>query len=150
RRLGFIFQFFNLMPTLTSVENVALPRLLDGEKMKAIEPRARELLKMIGMSHRMDHRPDQLSGGEMQRVAIARALVSDPLLTLADEPTGNLDSKTGALVLDLLSKMVKEHGHTVLMVTHDSKASCYGDRLITLSDGKMQSDGPPSQSAGTH
>ena len=140
RKLGFIFQFFNLLPTLTALENVALPQLLDNKKMREIEPKAKELLKMMGLGHRMEHRPDQLSGGEMQRVAIARALVSDPLLILADEPTGNLDSKTGESVLRLLSDMVQEHGQTIVMVTHDLNAAAYGTRLITLRDGVIESD----------
>jgi putative ABC transport system ATP-binding protein len=143
RRLGFIFQFFNLLPTLTAIENVALPLLLDGQSLGRIAPKARELLKLIGLEHRMDHRPDQLSGGEMQRVAIARALVADPLLILADEPTGNLDTKTGATVLELLARMAKERGHTILMVTHDPRAASYGDRLVTLRDGLIESDGAP-------
>lgn len=140
RKLGFIFQFFNLLPTLTALENVALPRLLDGEAMKTVEPKAKELLEMMGLSSRMDHRPDQLSGGEMQRVAIARALVTDPLLILADEPTGNLDSKTGESVLSLLSSMAREKGHTILMVTHDSNAASFGTRLVKLRDGLLESD----------
>lgn len=140
RKLGFIFQFFNLLPTLTALENVALPRLLDGEAMKAVEPKAKELLEMMGLGSRMDHRPDQLSGGEMQRVAIARALVTDPLLILADEPTGNLDSKTGESVLSLLSTMAREKGHTILMVTHDSNAASFGTRLVKLRDGLLESD----------
>lgn len=140
RRLGFIFQFFNLLPTLTALENVALPRLLDGESISHVENKAKELLTLMGLSRRMDHRPDQLSGGEMQRVAIARALVTDPLLILADEPTGNLDSKTGAAVLELLSDMAREKGHTIVMVTHDSNAASYGTRLIRLKDGEVESD----------
>ena len=140
RKLGFIFQFFNLLPTLTALENVALPKLLDNKPMREIEPKARELLKMMGLGKRMDHRPDQLSGGEMQRVAIARSLVSDPLLILADEPTGNLDSKMGEIILTLLSKMVQEQGQTIIMVTHDLNAASYGSRLITLRDGLMESD----------
>lgn len=140
RKLGFIFQFFNLLPTLSALENVALPRLLDGEPLKAVEPKAKELLEMMGLGSRMDHRPDQLSGGEMQRVAIARALVTDPLLILADEPTGNLDSKTGESVLTLLSQMAKERGHTILMVTHDANAASYGTRLVKLRDGLLESD----------
>jgi len=144
QRLGFIFQFFNLLPTLTALENVALPLLLDGKTMKDIAPKAQELLKMIGLPHRMDHRPDQLSGGEMQRVAIARALVTEPLLILADEPTGNLDTKTGVTVLELLARTVKERGHTLLMVTHDPRAASFGDRLITLRDGVIESDGAPT------
>jgi len=143
RRLGFIFQFFNLLPTLTALENVALPLLLDGQSITRIAPKARELLEMMGLRNRADHRPDQLSGGEMQRVAIARALIADPLLILADEPTGNLDTKTGATVLELLAKMAKERGHTILMVTHDPRAASYGDRLVTLRDGLIESDGAP-------
>ena len=140
RKLGFIFQFFNLLPTLTAIENVALPQLLDGRPMSVIRKRAEELLTQLGLSHRLEHRPDQLSGGEMQRVAIARALISDPVLILADEPTGNLDSRTGTLVLETLASMAKERGHTILMVTHDPKAASYGTRLIQLRDGLIESD----------
>jgi putative ABC transport system ATP-binding protein len=140
RKLGFIFQFFNLLPTLSAVENVALPLLLDGKSMPEIEGRAKELLKTMGIEKRMHHKPDQLSGGEMQRVAIARALMSDPLLILADEPTGNLDSKTGESVLTLLAEMVKQTGKTVVMVTHDPKAASFGSRLIRVRDGAIESD----------
>jgi putative ABC transport system ATP-binding protein len=150
RKLGFIFQFFNLLPTLNAIENVSLPRLLDRESMKSIEPRAKELLKMMGMEKRMTHKPDQLSGGEMQRVAIARALISDPLLLLADEPTGNLDSKTGESVLLLLSHMVKETGKTIVMVTHDLKAASFGTRLIRLRDGLLESDEPTTRGPDAH
>jgi putative ABC transport system ATP-binding protein len=143
RKLGFIFQFFNLLPALSAIENVALPQLLDGLAFEEIEPKAKALLEMMGMSKRIHHRPDQLSGGEMQRVAIARALVSDPLLILADEPTGNLDSKTGTTVLQLLADLVKEKQQTILMVTHDLKAASYGGRLIKVRDGSIESDGPP-------
>ena len=140
RKLGFIFQFFNLLPTLSALENVSLPRLLDGEPMKAIEKRATELLNEMGLGHRMHHKPDQMSGGEMQRVAIARALISDPVLLLADEPTGNLDSKTGESILTLLKKMSRDRGKTIVMVTHDPKAAATADRLIKLRDGKLESD----------
>ncbi len=145
RNLGFIFQFFNLLPTLTALENVALPRLLENHKMKDITPRATELLKMMNLGNRLDHRPNQLSGGEMQRVAIARALLSKPLLILADEPTGNLDSKTGESILNLLSNMVRENGQTVVMVTHDLNAASYGTRLIKFRDGSIASDQMISQ-----
>jgi putative ABC transport system ATP-binding protein len=144
RRLGFIFQFFNLLPTLTALENVALPCLLDGKSLSEVAPKAKELLEMMNLGKRIDHRPDQLSGGEMQRVAIARALVTDPLLILADEPTGNLDTKTGTTVLELLARMVKERGHTILMVTHDPRAASFGTRLVTLRDGLIESDGKPA------
>jgi len=140
QKLGFIFQFFNLLPTLSALENVALPRLLNGESIQSIRPKAEELLKMMGLEKRMDHKPDQLSGGEMQRVAIARALVADPLMIFADEPTGNLDSKTGESVLKLMQSLVKEHGKTIVMVTHDSKAASYGTRLIKMKDGLLDSD----------
>lgn len=140
RHLGFIFQFFYLLPTLTALENVALPLLIDGKSISDISPRAIELLNLIGLQHRINHRPDQLSGGEMQRVAIARALITDPLLIVADEPTGNLDSKTGIMVLELLQTMAREQGHTILMATHDANAASYGDRLITIRDGMIESD----------
>ncbi len=140
QKLGFIFQFFNLLPTLSALENVALPRLLNGESIKDIRPKAEELLKMMGLEKRMEHKPDQLSGGEMQRVAIARALVGDPIMILADEPTGNLDSKTGEAVLKLLQNLVNEHGKTIVMVTHDSKAASFANRLICLKDGTLDTD----------
>ncbi|MCC7442828.1 MAG: ABC transporter ATP-binding protein [Bdellovibrionales bacterium] len=143
RKLGFIFQFFNLIPTLSAAENVALPRLLDGEPMAKILSKATELLDRMGLKTRMNHRPDQLSGGEMQRVAIARALVTDPVLILADEPTGNLDSATGNGVLELLERLCREQGQTIVMVTHDLAAATYGTRLIRLRDGHVESDGPP-------
>ncbi len=151
-KLGFIFQFFNLLPTLTAIENVALPRLLGEEKMSNIEPKARELLTTMGLAERMHHRPDQLSGGEMQRVAIARALVSDPLLILADEPTGNLDSKTGESILRFMQDMVIKRGHTIVMVTHDPNAARFGTRLIKLRDGKIESDQKitPEQTPAVH
>ncbi|NDG84353.1 MAG: ABC transporter ATP-binding protein [Proteobacteria bacterium] len=140
KKLGFIFQFFNLLPTLSALENVCLPRLLGSESIKKIEPRARELLTLMGLENRMDHKPDQLSGGEMQRVAIARALISDPALILADEPTGNLDTKTGEAILGLLKEMSKTTGKTIVMVTHDPKAASYGNRLIHMKDGALESD----------
>jgi putative ABC transport system ATP-binding protein len=140
QKLGFIFQFFNLLPTLTAIENVALPRLLGNESIRKIEPRAKELLAMMGLSDRIHHKPDQLSGGEMQRVAIARALVSDPLMILADEPTGNLDTRTGEVILGYLQKLSREMGKTVVMVTHDSKAASFGNRLIRVKDGRVESD----------
>jgi putative ABC transport system ATP-binding protein len=137
RRLGFIFQFFNLLPTMKAWENVALPRLLDGEKLKDVQPRAVELLEKVGLGGRVDHKPSQLSGGEMQRVAVARALVADPLLVLADEPTGNLDSASGQAVLDLLRSIVTEEGRTVVIVTHDAKAASMADKQVSLRDGVL-------------
>lgn len=143
RKLGFVFQFFNLLPTMTAWENVALPRLLDGQRLSALKPRAVELLDRVGLGPRVGHKPSQLSGGEMQRVAIARALVSDPVLILADEPTGNLDSRSGKAVLELLRSTVKEDGKTVVMVTHDPRLAAYGDRILTLQDGKLIDDCSP-------
>ncbi len=136
-RLGFVFQFFNLIPTLNALENVALPRLLEGEGMAQVETKARELLKRMDLGHRLEHKPNQLSGGEMQRVALARALVSDPALILADEPTGALDSKTSDTVLTLLRSLAVENGQAILMVTHDNKAASFGSRLVRMQDGRL-------------
>ena len=137
RSLGFIFQFFNLLPTMTAWENVALPRLLDGVKMNEVKPWAIELLERVGLGERVEHKPSQLSGGEMQRVAVARALVGDPLLVLADEPTGNLDSASGHAVLELLRKIVAEENKTVVIVTHDAEAASLADQQIKLQDGLL-------------
>jgi putative ABC transport system ATP-binding protein len=140
RTVGFVFQFFNLLPTLTVAENVALPRLLDGARMRDLATRVGELLARVGLSHRAGHRPDQLSGGEMQRVGIARALVAEPLVLLADEPTGNLDSNTGEEILRLLRRLRDDFGTTIVMVTHDRRAASYGNRIVTLRDGRIESD----------
>jgi putative ABC transport system ATP-binding protein len=136
RQVGFIFQFFNLLPTLTAAENVALPLLIDGKRIEAYAGRVDELLDLVGLGERRDHRPDQLSGGEQQRVAIARAFVNDPKIVLADEPTGNLDSKSGTVVLELLRRACKELDATVVMVTHDPRAASYADRVVFLKDGQ--------------
>ncbi len=138
--LGFIFQFFNLLPTLSALENVLLPSLLAGKSRDEIEPKAKALLEQVGLKGRWPHRPDELSGGEMQRVAIARALLSEPSVLLADEPTGNLDSKTGAEVLGLIREATRARGLTVVMVTHDAKAAEVGDRLVRLADGVIIGD----------
>jgi putative ABC transport system ATP-binding protein len=139
-RLGFVFQFFNLLPTLTAIENAVLPSLLAGRSREVVTPSAQALLEQFGLKQRLNHRPDELSGGEMQRVAVARALVGAPAVLLADEPTGNLDSKTGAEVLSLLRRATRERQVTVVMVTHDSKAADVGDRLVRLADGAVISD----------
>jgi putative ABC transport system ATP-binding protein len=141
-RLGFIFQFFNLLPTLTAIENAILPELLGGKSREEMEPKARALLESVGLKGRWNHRPDELSGGEMQRVAVARALLSEPALLLADEPTGNLDSKTGAEVLRLIREATRERNLTVVMVTHDPRAAEVGDRLVRLADGRIVGDDP--------
>ncbi|WP_245721020.1 ABC transporter ATP-binding protein [Nocardia pseudovaccinii] len=138
-RVGFIFQFFNLLPTLTAWENVAIPKLLDGTGLRKAKPRALELLDLVGLGERAAHRPAELSGGQMQRVAVARALIMDPPLILADEPTGNLDSKTGASILKLLGD-IAGNGNSVVMVTHDMGAVEYCDRVITLRDGQIGSN----------
>jgi len=139
RRVGFIFQFFNLLPILTAAENVSLPLLLEGIPYSRVKPKAEALLQKVGLGDRTEHRPEQLSGGEMQRVAIARALIASPAVLLADEPTGNLDSRTSAEILRLLKDLHTE-GQTIVMVTHDSKAADYGTRTITLQDGSISED----------
>jgi len=143
-RVGFVFQFFNLLPTLTAWENVAVPKLLDGVRLGKAKPDAVRLLERVGLGNRADHRPSEMSGGQMQRVAVARALMMDPPLILADEPTGNLDSTTGASILELLAEVAHEDGagRLVVMVTHNPDAAQATDRVITLQDGKIGSDEP--------
>ncbi len=136
-RMGFVFQFFNLIPTLSAEENVLLPVLISGKKPGKYERRLDELLDLVGLTGRRSHRPDELSGGEQQRVAIARALIRFPDIILADEPTGNLDSRTGAEVLDLLKESAARYEQTILMVTHDPRAAAAADRAIFLSDGRV-------------
>jgi len=134
-KIGFIFQFFYLLPSLTALKNVELPMTFNGKKNK--EARAKELLRMVGLESRMSHRPNQLSGGESQRVAIARSLANDPQIILADEPTGNLDSKSGKEVMEILEKLNKERGVTIILVTHDSSIARHAERIIRLRDGKI-------------
>ena len=135
-RIGFVFQFFNLLPTLSAKENVLLPAKLAGRSGKELNDRAEELLTRVGLKERMHHRPDQLSGGEMQRVAISRALIMDPPVLLADEPTGNLDSKTGREVMSLLRGAVDAR-RTVILVTHDPRMALIADRVLTIRDGEL-------------
>ena len=137
RQIGFVFQFFNLISTLTVWENVTLPLELNGASMAMISARAEGLLDAVGLLDRRNTLPDRLSGGEQQRVALARALVHDPLLVLADEPTGNLDEQTGAQILALLMQMTRQAGKTVLMVTHSAEAAAHADRVLTLREGKL-------------
>nr|MDO8044540.1 ABC transporter ATP-binding protein [Candidatus Baldrarchaeota archaeon] len=137
RKIGFVFQFYNLIPVLTAYENVELPLLISGVPKKEREKRVRRLLEMVGLEDRMNHRPDELSGGEQQRVAIARALVNNPSIILADEPTGDLDTETGLMVVQLMRKLAKEENSTVIMVTHDPQISEIADRIIYLRDGKI-------------
>jgi len=137
RKIGFIFQQFNLIPTLTALENVMLPMIFqDIPRDKRIE-RARKLLKMVDLGNRTYHKPTELSGGQQQRVAIARALANNPEVVLADEPTGNLDSKTGRTVIDFLKKLHKEEGKTIIMVTHDKEVAKHAERIEYLLDGRI-------------
>jgi putative ABC transport system ATP-binding protein len=153
-QVGFIFQFFNLLPTLTAWENVALPMLLDGKKLRHVRSDAMALLKLVGLGNRVEHRPAELSGGQMQRVAVARALMMDPPLILADEPTGNLDSSTGAAIMDLLRHVAHDDGadRAVVMVTHNQEAASQTDRVVTVQDGAVKSDviPTPMPAAGRH
>lgn len=137
RKVGFIFQFYNLVPTLTAAENVALPLLIDGQQITRHREKIDDLLQMVGLAERRDHKPDQLSGGQQQRVAIARAFVNDPEIVLADEPTGNLDSKSGTAILDLLRQSAGALQQTIVMVTHDPRAASYADRVVFLKDGRI-------------
>ncbi len=136
-RIGFIFQFFNLLPTLTAAENIALPFVLDGRSKTEADERAAALLDKVGLEHRRQHLPEELSGGEIQRVAVARALAFNPPILLADEPTGNLDSKNGVAILELLRQVNQQDGCTIIMVTHSEEAAGYADRKIYLRDGRV-------------
>jgi putative ABC transport system ATP-binding protein len=136
RKIGFVFQNFNLLPYATTYENVELPMLFNGKPGKKRRQRVLELLEMVGLIDRQLHRPSELSGGEQQRAAIARALANDPSLVLADEPTGNLDSKTGVEIMGLFVKL-QQQGRTVLMVTHDTNIAAYSQRTIKMLDGRV-------------
>lgn len=140
-KIGFIFQFFNLLPTLTALENIVLPLVLDDRPAADADARAAALLDRVGLKARGDHLPEELSGGEIQRLAVARALAFNPPILLADEPTGNLDSKTGAEILQLIRRINQEEGSTVVMVTHNREAAASGDRIITLKDGVIEEKG---------
>src|SRR5438445_96940 len=139
-KIGFIFQFFNLLPTLSCLENVGLPLHLRGWARRKVDARARELLALVQLSHRLQHLPDELSGGERQRVAIARALSIYPPILLADEPTGNLDTRTGDEILDLIRDVHRRLGSTVVIVTHDMKVAESCARTIALRDGRVERD----------
>lgn len=141
-RIGFVFQAFNLLPTLTALENVALPLLLGGHSRRAALARAAECLDKVNMTPRADHFQDELSGGEMQRVAVARALVADPEAVLCDEPTGNLDTVTSREILSLLAALPEPGRRAVVMVTHDPTAASYGTRIVRIRDGLIESDEP--------
>ncbi|HET8547882.1 MAG TPA: ABC transporter ATP-binding protein [Bryobacteraceae bacterium] len=139
-KIGFIFQFFNLLPTLSAIENVSIPLHLRGWPRKKTEARARELLKLVGLADRTEHLPEELSGGERQRVAIARALSIYPPILLADEPTGNLDTQTGSEILSLIRDLHRQLGSTVLIVTHDRGVAESCERTIALRDGRVVED----------
>ncbi|MFJ8649183.1 ABC transporter ATP-binding protein [Streptomyces sp. NPDC093546] len=137
-RIGFVFQAFNLLPTLSALENITLPLAIAGRRpdRKWLD----RVVSMVGLSHRLDHRPAELSGGQQQRVAVARALVSRPAIVFGDEPTGNLDSRAGADILGFLRDSVRELGQTVVMVTHDPAAAAYADRVVHLADGRIANE----------
>ena len=138
RQIGFVFQAFNLVPTLTAEENIVLPLAIAGRKTDSSWVEA--VIRRVGLDDRRDHRPAELSGGQQQRVAVARALVSEPTVLFADEPTGNLDSHSGAEVLELLGEAASEYGQTIVMVTHDARAAAAADRVVQLVDGLVDSD----------
>ena len=137
RQIGFVFQFFNLIPILNAVDNAALPLMLDGQNSAQARRQAVEWLEKVGLGARLHSRPDELSAGQQQRVAIARALISEPMLVLADEPTGNLDSRASDEIAGLLQQVAKSWGRAVLMVTHDPRIAAYADSIIFLKDGKV-------------
>lgn len=141
-RIGFVFQAFNLLPTLTAAENVALPLLLGGAQRRDAIARAVASLERVGLAHRAEHFPEEMSGGEMQRVAVARALVGDPDAVLCDEPTGNLDSTNSREILTLLAALPEPGRRAVVMVTHDPAAARFGTRLVKIKDGLVESDEP--------
>ncbi|EGT4719267.1 ABC transporter family protein [Clostridioides difficile 824] len=135
RNIGFVFQFYNLIPNLNVEENIMLPLLLDGKNLKDYKNQLDEILDIVGLTDRRKHTPRELSGGQQQRVAIARALIGKPEILFADEPTGNLDSKTGIEIIDLLNKINRDNGQTIIMVTHSPEATKSSSRTITVSDG---------------
>jgi putative ABC transport system ATP-binding protein len=146
RSIGFVFQSYFLIPTLSAVENVEVPTLFGNDP--TAHERATELLERVGLGDRLDHRPDQLSGGQKQRVAIARALVNEPRILLADEPTGNLDRKTGRDVLELFSELKTEEDVAIIAVTHDDQLRSYSDRVVNLVDGRLTEEGATAEGYG--
>jgi putative ABC transport system ATP-binding protein len=137
KKIGFIFQQYNLIPSFTAAENVELSLRINGKQKTYARDRALQLLNMVGMSHRIENKPSQLSGGEQQRVAICRALANNPKIILGDEPTGNLDSKNGFMVLGLLKQLNKKEGYTIVVVTHDHRIGKYADRIVHMMDGRI-------------
>ncbi len=141
KKIGFVFQLYYLIPTLTALENVELPMIFRGIPKKKRIKRAKELLDLVGLGDRLYHRPSELSGGQQQRVAIARALANDPDLILADEPTGALDAESAKIVMDLFTRLNREYGKTVVIVTHDIRIGKYVDRIVVLKNGEIVADG---------
>ncbi|MCY8515927.1 ABC transporter ATP-binding protein, partial [Bacillus atrophaeus] len=140
RKIGFVFQFYNLVPNLTVEENILLPILLDGKNIKAYKQKLQEILDIVSMTDRKKHTPMELSGGQQQRVAIARALINDPEIILADEPIGNLDSKTGLEIMKLFQYINQQNNKTIIQVTHSLESAAFGNRIINLKDGTILSD----------
>jgi len=140
KKMGFVFQAFNLLSRTTVLENVKLPLLYSGRKESEWDELARKAVEDVGLIHRIEHEPSQLSGGEKQRVAIARALVNEPQIIFADEPTGNLDSKSGQVIMEILQKLNEEKGHTILLITHETYTAEHAQRIITMKDGMIESD----------
>ena len=145
KNVGFIFQSFNLLPTLSALENVALPLTFQGMSRKKRLKKAEQMLRLVGLSSHMRHKPTQMSGGQQQRVGIARALVTGPKIIFADEPTGNLDSVTSAEVMELIKKIIREHNQTLVMVTHDDHLASFADRIFRIRDGKIISITEPGK-----
>jgi putative ABC transport system ATP-binding protein len=137
KKIGFIFQQFNLLQNLTALENVMLPMVFQGVKEVQRKERAQKLLELVNLGHRVNHRPNEMSGGEQQRIAIARSLVNDPEILIADEPTGNLDSTTGKTVMEILTKLHKEQHKTIIVVTHDPNIAHYSQNVIHIQDGQI-------------
>ncbi len=137
RYIGFVFQLYNLIPSLTALENAVLPLIFEGVPAQIREKRGRELLQAMGLGDRLRHKPNELSGGQRQRISLARAMINNPRLIFADEPTGNLDSKTTGEILQLLLASVRERGQTLLLVTHDPEVAAYADRIVEMVDGRL-------------
>jgi len=138
--MGFVFQNFNLLARTSVLENVKLPLLYSGIKEREWDGMAREVIKTVGLEHRMDHEPAQLSGGEKQRVAIARALINNPKVIFADEPTGNLDSKSGKAIMEVIQTLNEKMGHTIILITHETYTAEHAERILFVRDGKIESD----------
>ncbi len=145
-KIGFVFQQYNLIPSSTALENVEIPLRIAGRSKWEAEDKAKRLLKLVDLGDRMNHRPSELSGGQQQRVAIARSLANDPKIILGDEPTGNLDTKTGEMILSLLKKLNREEGYTIIVVTHDPRVAQHSDKIINLIDGEVLNETYPDGS----